>query len=176
MIIILLIGAYIIWYTFAPSKKERERKERAEAARIRAEVKWQKEQSQALLRKQREMEREQAKQRAEQERQRKEQERLAKEQEKQAAQLAKHEEQIAKMQFQLDTATEDIENLLARVDEQQRYAEYLEEQRNKCAEGSAEYFKWQKKLSVVDDKIYRLNKQRSKAMFLQEQAKARLSA
>lgn len=165
----LIILALIIYAVCAPSAKKKEERRKAEAARIRAEVKWQKEQSQALLRKQREMEREQAKQRAEQER-------LAKEQEKQAAQLAKHEEQIAKMQFQLDTATEDIENLLARIEEQQRYAEYLEEQRDKCAEGSAEYFKWQKKLSVVDDKIYRLNKQRSKAMFLQEQAKAKLSA
>ena len=105
-----------------------------------------------------------------------EQLRQAKELDKHEQQLQKHEEMLQKMQFQLDQACEDIENILYRIDELQKYSEYLQDQRDKCVENGAEYFKWQNKLSTVDDKIYRLNKQKAKATFLKEQAQRKLAS
>lgn len=105
-----------------------------------------------------------------------EQLRQAKELEKHEQQLQKHEEMLQKMQFQLDQACEDIDNILYKIDELQKYSEYLQDQRDKCVENGAEYFKWQNKLSTVDDKIYRLNKQKAKATFLKEQAQRKLAS
>ena len=105
-----------------------------------------------------------------------EQMRQAKELEKHEQQLQKHEEMLQKMQFQLDQACEDIDNILYKIDELQKYSEYLQDQRDKCVENGAEYFKWQNKLSAVDDKIYRLNKQRAKAVFQKEQAQRKLAS
>ena len=105
-----------------------------------------------------------------------EQMRQAKQLEKHEQQLQKHEEMLQKMQFQLDQACEDIDNILYRIDELQKYSEYLQDQRDKCVENGAEYFKWQNKLSTVDDKIYRLNKQKAKATFLKEQAQRKLAS
>lgn len=142
---------------------------RAEQARIRLE--WQQRQAEARMETQRliALEREQM-------RQAKEQERISKEQEKQAELLRKHDEQIAKLEEQMERAREDIDNITYKISEQQKYAQYLEEQRDKCTAGSAEYWKWQNRLTSVDDRIYRLDKQRSKAMFARKQAEQRLSA
>ena len=85
-------------------------------------------------------------------------------------------EQIAKLEEQMERAREDIDNITYKIEEQQKYAHYLEEQRDKCTAGSAEYWKWQNRLTSVDDRIYRLDKQRSKAMFARKQAEQRLSA
>ena len=84
-------------------------------------------------------------------------------------------EVIEKAEYQMNQAQEDIENIAWRLGEQQRYATFLQEQRDKCQDGSAEYFKWQSKLSVVDDKIYRLDKQRRAAYFKLEQAQRKLA-
>lgn len=142
---------------------------RAEQARIRLE--WQQRQAEARMETQRliAVEREQM-------RQAREQERIAKEQERQAELLRKHDEQIAKLEEQMYRAKLDIDQLTIKIDELGAYGKFLMEQRDKCTKGSAEYWKWQNKLSVVDDKVYRLNAQRSKASFAKKQAETRLSA
>lgn len=172
----LIILALIIYAICAPSAKKKEKRRKAEAARIRAAVKWQKEQSQALLRKQREMEREQAKQRAEQERQRKEQERLAKEQERQAAQIAKHEGEIAKLKFRMEQAEANIEfyderlrNLLAKRDN------YMAQQ-TACTTMSKDWDKWQTKIITLDNQIHTAESKLNGAKFAKEQAQNKLSA
>lgn len=176
MIIVLIIGVYIVWYTFAPSKKERERKERAEAARIRAEVKWQKEQSQALLRKQREIEREQAKQRAEQERQRKEQERLAKEQERQAAQLAKHEEMLMKLDQRLATAESEIAFNREQRERLWKLLEIEELERDSSIEGSNTWQKHQRKVISLENQIHTVQKRIDKAQMDKTFCEKKMSA
>ena len=102
-------------------------------------------------------------------------EKLRKEQERQAAQLAKHEEQIRKAEFVLNQTREDIDNILYKMEEAQQYSMFLEEQRDKCVPGSAEYFKWQNKLSANDDKIYKLDTKRRKAAFQQSEAQRKLA-
>lgn len=164
--ILIIVGiAFVLSEIGKGAKAKRIKREqesiRAEQSRIKEEQKRQREWAKQETARRIAIEREQIAQR-------KEQERIAKE-------VAKHEEQIAKMQYQLDTATEDIYNILQKIEEQQKYAKYLMEQRDKYDDGSADYFKWQNKLSVVDDKIYRLYKQRSKAAFLQEQAQRKLT-
>lgn len=169
MIIVLIIGVYIIWYTFTPSKKERERKAKEEAKRAEAERK-------ALLRKQQELEREQLRQKQEQTRQRKEQERLAKEQERQAAQLAKHEEEIAKLKFRMEQAEANIEyyderlrNLLAKRDN------YMAQQ-TACAPMGKDWDKWQTKIITLDNQIHTAESKLNGAKFAKEQAQSKLSA
>jgi len=82
----------------------------------------------------------------------------------------------AKLEEQMYRAQLDIDQLTIKIDELGAYGKFLMEQRDKCTKGSAEYWKWQNKLSVVDDKVYRLNAQRSKASFARRQAEQRLSA
>lgn len=159
----LIILALIICAICAPSAKKREQRRKAEAARIRAEVKWQKEQSQALLRKQREMEREQAKQRAEQERQMKEQERLAKEQEKQAAQLAKHEEMLMKLDHRIATAEREIAFNREQRERLWKLLEIEELERDSSIEGSTVWQKHHKKVISLENQIHTVQKRIDKA-------------
>ena len=149
---------------------------RAEQARLRLE--WQQRQAEARLETQRliSVEREQMRQAREQAKLATEQAKLANEQAKQAEILRKHDEQIAKLEEQMYRAQLDIDQLTIKIDELGAYGKFLMEQRDKCTKGSAEYWKWQNKLSVVDDKVYRLNAQRSKASFARRQAEQRLSA
>ena len=165
---IIIVAAYALYRFYAnqeQARKEAQRKAEAERikrdqARIREE--WKQRVAEAKIETDRliKLEREQM--------------RIAREQERQAKQLEKHEEQLSKMQFQLDQACEDIDNILYKIEELQHYSEFLQEQRDKCTSNSAEYFKWQNKLSTVDDKIYRLTKQKNKAMFVKEQAQRKL--
>lgn len=172
----LIILALIIYAVCAPSAKKKEKRRKAEAARIRAEVKWQKEQSQALLRKQREIEREQAKQRAEQERQRKEQERLAKEQERQAAQLAKHEERIAKMEFALEKANYDIAFLQERVENLRGCIEDADRIRREAKPGSKQEQAAINRIMALQNQLHTANVKLGKARFDKERAEEFLAA
>lgn len=156
--------------------RQEQAKRKAEQERILREWQAQREWSKLEAKHLETLEREQLRQRREQERQRKEQQRIAKEQARQAEQLAKHEQQIAKLTFQIEQATEDINNILYKIEELQTYSEYLEDQKSRCVPGSAEYFKWQNKVSSLDDKIYRLNKQKAKAEFTKATAESKLAA
>lgn len=129
---------------------------------------------QAALEKQMAIEREV--QRKINERLEKEQERQQREQERQAAQLAKHEKRIADLKYRIEQAEEDIDNLAWRIEEQQKYSVFLQEQRDKCSFGSPEYFKWQNKLTVVDNKVYQLDKQMRKAVHARDMAKKEMGA
>lgn len=135
---------------------------RAEQARLRLE--WQQRQAEARMETQRliAVEREQMRQ--------------AKERRETQKLIALEREQIAKLKEQMYRAQQDVAQLTIKIDELGAYGKFLMEQRDKCTKGSAEYWKWQNKLSVVDDKVYRLNKQRSKASFAGKQAEQRLSA
>ena len=116
-----------------------------------------------------------------------EQMKIRREQEKHAAQLAKHNAQIAKQRQiaaeqaakfsnQLMQAQEDIDNLAYRIEEAQKYSEFLENESDKCSVGGAEYFKWQNKLSANDNKIYNLNRRMNVATDKKRQAEMKLSA
>jgi len=172
MVGVIILGIVIfcvIKACTASSAKRTKQKEQAELSRIKieqarqkAEVSRMMEEARLWTQKQIAMEKEQM--------------RIAKEQEKQAEVLRKHEEQIRKMELQLEQAQEDIDNILYQKEEQQKYSEFLQEQRDKCVPNSAEFFKWQNKLTVVDQKVYRLDKQMRTAMFKKEQAERQLSA
>ena len=69
----------------------------------------------------------------------------------------------------------DIETILWKIEEQQQKSKFLQEQRDKCSVGSEEYFKWQDKLTVVDDKVWKLDKQRKRAEYMVEEAKRKLA-
>ena len=125
----------------------------------------------AIERAQYELQQEQHRQRVEQERLLREQERQDKEQRRQAEQLAKHERRIADLEFRMNQAEEDVDNLAWRIEEQQKYSVYLQEQRDKCISGSPEYFKWQNRLTMIDNRIYQLDKQRKKAEHIRDMAK-----
>ena len=136
-------------------------KARAEAAQMREAIRIQEQ-------------REKARQR-EQDALRREQERQAKEQQRQAAQLAKHETMLAKQQLIITQATEDIEQIKIKIDSKRRYADFLEEQRDKCSYNSAEFWKWQNKLDAEEEKLYKLDKRRNKAVFDLTQAQKKLA-
>lgn len=93
---------------------------------------------------------------------------------KQAEKNEKFEAQLRKQKYLLAQATSDIDNLAWKIEEAQKYSEYLETERSKCAPGGKEYFKWQNKLSTNDDKIYRLTKAMNKAQFVKAEAELKL--
>lgn len=169
MIIVLIIGVYIMWYTFAPSKKERERKAKEEAKRAEAERK-------ALLRKQQELEREQLRQKQEQTRQRKEQERLAKEQEKQAAQLAKHEEMLMKLDQRLATAESEIAFNREQRERLWKLLEIEELERDSSIEGSNVWQKHQRKVISLENQIHTVQKRIDKAQMDKAFCEKKMSA
>lgn len=119
----------------------------------------------------------------EQDRQWKEQLRLWREQERQAAEIkrhdaeiAKHDDAIAKLQFQYDQSVSKIESIDWKLEELQKKAKYLELERDSAVYGGKEYWKWQDKISTVDDKIQRLNEQKAKAQFVIAEAQRKMAA
>lgn len=169
MIIVLIIGVYIMWYTFSPSKKERERKAKEEAKRAEFERK-------ALLRKQQELEREQLRQKQEQTRQRREQERLAKEQEKQAAQLAKHEEMLMKLDQRLATAESEIAFNREQRERLWKLLEIEELERDSSIEGSNAWQKHQRKVISLENQIHTVQKRIDKAQMDKAFCEKKMSA
>ena len=170
MSLLIIIGIiYAVCELTSYSAKRREARRKEAERKMREEIARQKAETQALLRKQREMEREQARIAKEQERQRKEQKR-------QAAQLAKHEEQIAKLTFRMERAEQDIEFLDERLRNLTAKRDNYMAQQSACAPNSAEWDKWQTKIISLDSQINSAESRLAKAKFTHEQAKAKLSA
>lgn len=165
----LIIFLLLIAIAYKPCAKYNEKQKKESERKMREEIERQKAETQALLRRQHEVEREQARQRAEQER-------LAKEQERQAAQLAKHEEQIAKLTFRMERAEQDIEFLDERLRNLTAKRDNYMAQQSACAPNSADWDKWQTKIISLDSQINSAESRLAKAKFTHEQAKAKLSA
>ena len=164
----------ISWFASALIRSSEAKKHAKREARIREEQRRQKEE----VRQQREDAKEWARQQVEMQREQirlaKEQERQAKELERHEAWLVKHEDQINKLTFNAEQAQNDIDNVAYKIEELQKYAKYLELERDACIPGGKEYFKWQNKVTQVDDKIYRLTKQMNKAKFVLAESKRKL--
>ena len=157
----------ISWFASALIRSSEAKKQAKRMAKIKAEQNRQK----AELREQREEAKEWARQQVEIQR---EQIRQARELEKHEALLRKHEAEINKLKFNAEQAQNDIDNVAYKIEELQKYAKYLELERDACIPGGKEYFKWQNKVAQVDDKIYRMTKQMNKAKFVLVESKRKM--
>lgn len=105
-----------------------------------------------------------------------EQSRQAAAQKKQAEQLAKHEEEIEKLSFNIDQAESEIAHLRRQIEEYNEHGKYLELERDACAYGSTNYYKWNSKVLANNEKVFSLAKRLSKAEYTKATAKKRLAA
>ena len=90
------------------------------------------------------------------------------------ADIQKQNEQIYKMENRLAQAEEDINYFTCQIENLHKFAEFLEEQRAKCAPGTAEWHKWNNKLLTNDGKIYSFTTRMNKARFAADEARRKL--
>ena len=165
----LFVFLLLIAIAYKPCAKYNEKQKKETERKVREEIERQKSETQAILRRQHEVEREQARQRAEQER-------LAKEQERQAAQLAKHEEMLMKLDQRLATAEREIAFNREQRERLWKLLEIEELERDSSIEGSNAWQKHQRKVISLENQIHTVQKRIDKAQMDKAFCERKLSA
>lgn len=155
---------------------EAQRRQAAEAARLREEWRQEQARARAAAAWRREIEREQQRQAREQERQAKEQARIAKEQERQAAQLAKHEEQLAKLEHKRELAEREIEHYTPLLEDLQREVNALAYKVQYYDSIGLPCSGTKDKLEKARERAYRMESKIIKAEFIRDEALQKISA
>ena len=165
----LFVFLLLIAIAYKPCAKYNEKQKKETERKVREEIERQKSETQAILRRQHEVEREQARQRAEQER-------LAEEQERQAAQLAKHEEMLMKLDQRLATAEREIAFNREQRERLWKLLEIEELERDSSIEGSNAWQKHQRKVISLENQIHTVQKRIDKAQMDKAFCERKLSA
>ena len=172
----LIIIIAVIWSASAliHSAREKRAKENAqriasEQARIKREMREMRQQANEEVAARIALEREQM-------RQRREQEKLAQEQAKQAEQLAKHEKRISDLEERMAVAEEEIEFQSQQIERLRAHIEHAETERDACAYGSTNYYKWDKKCLALEKQIHTAESKMAKAQYIKTSAAKELAA